>query len=71
MRLLLERKRKELIKMIIKLREEIAFSQEELFAIDLVIAMSQGIEREAQDPELKKLAQNIANNLYQLWGYEE
>lgn len=57
--------------MIIKLREELEFSQEELFAIDLVIAMSQGIEREAQDPELKKLAQIITDNLYQLWGYSE
>ena len=57
--------------MVIKLREEIIFSQEELFAIDLVIAMSRGIEREAQDPELKKLAQSLADNLYQLWGYEK
>ena len=52
-------------------KEILEFSEKETDAIQLVTEMCLGIEREANDPELRKLAKEIFNKLSELWGYEE
>ena len=52
-------------------KESLEFSEKETDALQLVTEMCLGIEREANNPELRKLAKEIFNKLSELWGYEE
>lgn len=52
-------------------KENLAFSEKETEAINLVCEICSGLMREATDPELIKLAKEVYNNLSELWGYEE
>lgn len=52
-------------------KETIEFSEKESNALDLVLDMCLGIEREATDPELQKLAKELSYKLSILWGYRD
>jgi hypothetical protein len=52
-------------------KEILEFSEEETKALQLVTEMCLGIEREAKNPELVKLAKTAFEKLSELWGYEE
>ena len=52
-------------------KEILEFSGEEAKALQLVTKMCLGIEREAKNPELVKLAKTAFETLSELWGYEE
>ena len=53
-------------------RETIEFSEKESNALDLVLNMCFGIEREATDPELQELAKELSCKLSMLlWRYRE
>lgn len=52
-------------------KENLAFSEKEVEAIDLVCEICTGLIREATNPELIKLAETVYNNLIELWGWQE
>lgn len=52
-------------------RETLEFNEKEANALDLVLNLCFGVEREATDPELKELAKELALKLSVLWGYRE
>ena len=52
-------------------KEILEFSEKETDALRLVTEMCLGINREADDPELKKLACETYDKVCELWGYEE
>lgn len=57
--------------MIIIKKEMIRFSEQENKALDIVQAMLEGLSREASDPSLAKLANDINCKLYDLYDYLE
>lgn len=52
-------------------KEILNFSEKESDALHLVIEMCWGINQEATNPELLKLADEISYKLCVLWGYKE
>lgn len=52
-------------------KEILNFSEKESDALHLVIEMCWGINREATNPKLLKLADEISYKLCVLWGYKE
>lgn len=52
-------------------KEVLEFSEAERKAISLVIDMSLNLMREANNPNLKKLSEEIYYKVSELWGYEE
>lgn len=52
-------------------KEILEFSERETDAIQLVLEICSGIDREANDPDLQILAKRIYNDLTELWGWEE
>lgn len=52
-------------------KEILEFSEEETDAIQLVTGICIGLMREANDPDLKKLAKETYNCITTLWGLEE
>ena len=50
-------------------KEHLEFSDREIDALNLVMNISIGILREAEDPNLKRIAENININLVSLWDY--
>ena len=52
-------------------KEILEFSERETDAIQLVLEICSGIDREATDPDLQILAKRIYNDLSELWGWEE
>jgi hypothetical protein len=52
-------------------KEILEFSEKESDALHLVIEMCSGIKREATNPELLKLADEISYKLCVLWWYKE
>ena len=50
-------------------KENLEFSDREIEALNLVMNISIGIMREAEDPNLKRIAENININLVDLWNY--
>ena len=61
---------REVIKMTIVKKEHLEFSDKEIEALNLVMDISIGIMREAEDPNLKRIAENININLVDLWNYD-
>lgn len=51
-------------------KEHLEFSDKEIEALNLVMDISIGILREAGDPNLKRIAENINTNLVDLWNYD-
>ena len=51
--------------------ERIKLSKEKAKALDLTIRICEGIERESNDPELKKLANETYLKLADLWNMED
>lgn len=49
--------------------EILEFSEEEIQALQLVTKICLGIEREANNPELVKLAKTTFEKVSELWGY--
>ena len=60
---------REIKQMNIVKKEILEFSEKESSALDLVLDMCLGIEREATDPELQKLVKELSYKLSILWGY--
>ena len=52
-------------------KEILEFSEEETKALQLVTEICLGIAREAENPELIKLAKTTFDKISELWGYEE
>lgn len=52
-------------------KEILEFSEKESDALELTIEMCLGIEREATDPDLVKLAKEISCKVSLLWGFKE
>ena len=52
-------------------REILEFSEKETDALQLVTQMCLGIAKEAENPELVKLAKTAFEKVSELWGYEE
>ena len=52
-------------------KEILEFSLKEFEAISLVCEICSSLTREATDPDLIKLAEEVYNNLSELWGWEE
>lgn len=52
-------------------KEILNFSEKESDVLHLVIEMCWGINQEATNPELLKLADEISYKLCVLWGYKE
>lgn len=52
-------------------KEILEFSEHETNAMWLVMEICTGLDREATDPDLRKLANEIYNKVAELWGYEE
>ena len=52
-------------------KEILEFSEAERKAISLVCDMSVSLMREANNPNLKKLAEEIYYKVSELWGYEK
>lgn len=52
-------------------KEILEFSEKETDALQLVTQMCLGIEREANSPELRRIASEAFEKLSELWGYEE
>lgn len=52
-------------------QEILKFSEKETDAIQLVTEICIGLMREADDPNLKELAEEIYNGITTLWGWEE
>lgn len=52
-------------------KEILEFSEEETDAIQLVTEICIGLMREANDPDLKELAEETYNYITTLWGLEE
>ena len=52
-------------------KEILEFSEKETEALRLITEMCLGIAREAEDPELIKLANVAFEKVSELWGYEE
>lgn len=52
-------------------KEILEFSEKETNALQLVVEMCLGIDREADDPDLQILAKKIYNYLTDLWEYGE
>lgn len=52
-------------------KEILEFSEKETEALRLVTEMCLGIAREAENPELIKLANVAFEKVSELWGYEE
>lgn len=50
-------------------KENLEFSDREVEALNLVMDICVGIMREAEDPNLKRIAENININLVGLWDY--
>lgn len=62
---------REVIKMKIIKKEILEFSERETDAISLVIEICNGLMREANDPNLKELAEDLYDRITTLWGWEE
>lgn len=52
-------------------KEILEFSERETDALNLVTEICTGLMREANDPNLKKLAEETYEKLAELWGWEE
>lgn len=52
-------------------KEILEFSEKETDALRLVTEMCLGLVREATDPSLRALAQEIYEQVSELWGWEE
>lgn len=52
-------------------KENLEFSEKETNALHLVTEMCLGIEREAESPELRRIASEAFEKLSELWGYSE
>ena len=52
-------------------KEILEFSERETDAISLVIEICNGLMREANDPNLKELAEDLYDRITTLWGWEE
>lgn len=52
-------------------KEILEFSEKETDAIQLVTEICTGLMREANDPNLKELAEETYNCITTLWGWEE
>lgn len=52
-------------------KEILEFSERETDAIMLITEICAGLMREADNPRIKYLSENIYYNLSELWGYEE
>lgn len=52
-------------------KENVAFSEQEAKALNLVMEICTGLVREATDPNLKELAEETYENLAELWEWEE
>ena len=50
-------------------KENLEFSDREVEALNLAMDICIGIMREAEDPNLKRIAENININLVGLWDY--
>lgn len=57
--------------MIIIKKEVLEFSEKETDALQLVSQICTGLMREATDPNLKVLAEEIYEKIAELWGWEE
>lgn len=52
-------------------KEILEFSERETDALKLVMNICAGLMREATDPELERLANEVYEKLAELWGWEE
>lgn len=52
-------------------KEILEFSERETDALNLTMEICTGLTREANDPDLKKLAEEIYEKVAELWGWEE
>ena len=52
-------------------KEILEFSEREANALNLTMEICAGLIREANDPNLKKLAQEVYDKIAELWGWEE
>jgi hypothetical protein len=52
-------------------KEVIKFSKNEIEALQLVTQMCIGLMREAEHPELRRLAQTTYDKVSELWGWGE
>ena len=52
-------------------KEVLEFSEKETDALQLVSQICTGLMREASDPNLKVLAEEIYEQIAELWGWEE
>ena len=52
-------------------KEILEFSERETDALNLTMEICTGLIREANDPNLKKLAEETYEKVAELWGYEE
>ena len=52
-------------------KEVLEFSEKETDALQLVSQICTGLMREANDPNLKVLAEEIYEKIAELWGWEE
>lgn len=52
-------------------KEVLEFSEKETEALQLVTQMCIGLMREAEHPELRRLAQTTYDKVSELWGWEE
>lgn len=52
-------------------KEILEFSERETDAINLVVEICNGLMREANDPNLKELAEELYDRITTLWGWEE
>jgi len=52
-------------------KEVLEFSERETDAIQLVTEICTGLMREANDPNLKELAEETYDRITTLWGWEE
>ena len=52
-------------------KETLEFSEKETDAISLVCHMCDGLMKEATDPQLQKLAEEILLKVSELWEWEE
>lgn len=52
-------------------KEVLSFTQEERKALNLVREICIKLNREASDPNLRKLAAETQRKLMELWGYED
>lgn len=52
-------------------KEILEFSERETDALQLVMEICTGLDREATDPDLKGLANEIYEKVAELWGWEE